>query len=81
MQENRLTGGSMASPALVREDGGPAFALRRIVNTIFAGVMFSRHSLIFKPPTPHPHPPFLNLRVLKHDYDIEYIIAYKEVRK
>lgn len=78
MQENRLTGGSMASPALVREDGGPAFALRRIVNTIFAGVMFSRHSLIFNPP---PLPLFLNLRVLKHDYDIEYIIAYKEVRK
>lgn len=57
MQESRLTGGSMASPALVREDGGPAFALRRTVNTIFAGAMFSRRSLIFnRLPLPLPRP-------------------------
>lgn len=78
MQEERLTGGSMASPALVREDGGPAFALRRTVNTISAGVMFPRRSLIFTTPPPTR---FLNPSVLKHDYDIEYIIAYKEVCK
>ena len=42
----------MAFAALVREDGGAAFALRRTVNTISAGVMFPRRSLIFKS-SPH----------------------------
>lgn len=85
--QNGLTGGSMALLSITERGRRLGVcSLRRTVNTISAGVLFS-------PPLPsipshklHPRLPckfffFLpstNWSVLKHDYDIEYITEYKK---
>lgn len=85
--QNGLTGGSMALLSITERGRRLGVcSLRRTVNTISAGVLFSPsapvNTLPQAPPPPRLQifllPRSTNWSVLKHDYDIEYITEYKK---